>query len=196
MALAVKMTLFLTQYFSPFQCFFPQNVISNIKTPLFLLNAAYDSLAGKDFHLYQCQILSLIFLSFVFHFLSFYLFKIFFLWRTWIVKEKEKTAATAVPPISCFFSFLFIFMENSMVLQCLVGTLLMFSVLVNLKKGKEKKTRKIKGKDLKRKGKKKIWVKLKMSVVALRLSIAVACLVRCHHPYDSSNEPKKLKTRG
>lgn len=83
-----------------------------------------------------------------------------------------------------------------MVLQCLVGTLLMFSVLVNLKKGKEKKTRKIKGKDLKRKGKKKIGVKLKMSVVALRLSIAVACLVRCHHPYDSSNEPKKLKTRG
>ncbi|KAJ9681616.1 hypothetical protein PVL29_017830 [Vitis rotundifolia] len=27
----------------PTSCFFPQNVISNIKTPLFLLNAAYDS---------------------------------------------------------------------------------------------------------------------------------------------------------
>jgi hypothetical protein len=28
---------------SLFQCFFPQNLIANIKTPLFLLNAAYDA---------------------------------------------------------------------------------------------------------------------------------------------------------
>ena len=26
----------------PMQCFFPQNVIDGIKTPIFLLNAAYD----------------------------------------------------------------------------------------------------------------------------------------------------------
>ena len=26
-----------------FQCFFPQNLIDNVKTPLFILNAAYDS---------------------------------------------------------------------------------------------------------------------------------------------------------
>lgn len=29
--------------FHPFQCFFPENLIANIKTPLFILNAAYDS---------------------------------------------------------------------------------------------------------------------------------------------------------
>ncbi|KAJ8556384.1 hypothetical protein K7X08_029775 [Anisodus acutangulus] len=32
-----------TKQHDPTSCFFPQNVIGNIKTPLFLLNAAYDS---------------------------------------------------------------------------------------------------------------------------------------------------------
>ncbi|OVA13502.1 Pectinacetylesterase [Macleaya cordata] len=32
-----------TDHMDPTSCFFPQNLIDNIKTPLFLLNAAYDS---------------------------------------------------------------------------------------------------------------------------------------------------------
>ncbi|CAM8942603.1 unnamed protein product [Rhodiola kirilowii] len=32
-----------TDHLDPVSCFFPQNVISDIKTPMFLLNAAYDS---------------------------------------------------------------------------------------------------------------------------------------------------------
>lgn len=32
-----------TNHLDPTSCFFPQNLIANIKTPLFLLNAAYDS---------------------------------------------------------------------------------------------------------------------------------------------------------
>ncbi|KAL3515843.1 hypothetical protein ACH5RR_022745 [Cinchona calisaya] len=32
-----------TNYLDPTSCFFPQNLIANIKTPLFILNAAYDS---------------------------------------------------------------------------------------------------------------------------------------------------------
>ncbi|CAH9141067.1 unnamed protein product [Cuscuta epithymum] len=32
-----------TYHFDPTSCFFPQNLIGNIKTPLFILNAAYDS---------------------------------------------------------------------------------------------------------------------------------------------------------
>lgn len=32
-----------TNYRTPTLCFFPQNIIGNIKTPLFILNAAYDS---------------------------------------------------------------------------------------------------------------------------------------------------------
>ncbi|KAA8545326.1 hypothetical protein F0562_020110 [Nyssa sinensis] len=32
-----------TSHLDPTSCFFPQNLIANIKTPLFLLNAAYDS---------------------------------------------------------------------------------------------------------------------------------------------------------
>lgn len=31
------------------QCFFPQNLIANIKTPLFLLNAAYDAWQVRGF---------------------------------------------------------------------------------------------------------------------------------------------------
>lgn len=29
--------------FFPYQCFFPQNLIANVDTPMFILNAAYDS---------------------------------------------------------------------------------------------------------------------------------------------------------
>ncbi|GMG99818.1 hypothetical protein Nepgr_001658 [Nepenthes gracilis] len=32
-----------TNHLDPTSCFFPQNIIANVKTPLFLLNAAYDS---------------------------------------------------------------------------------------------------------------------------------------------------------
>ncbi|KAI8555319.1 hypothetical protein RHMOL_Rhmol05G0165500 [Rhododendron molle] len=32
-----------TNYLDPTSCFFPENLIANIKTPLFILNAAYDS---------------------------------------------------------------------------------------------------------------------------------------------------------
>ncbi|XP_027108079.1 pectin acetylesterase 12 [Coffea arabica] len=32
-----------TRYRDPTSCFFPQNLIDNVKTPLFILNAAYDS---------------------------------------------------------------------------------------------------------------------------------------------------------
>ncbi|KAF8401199.1 hypothetical protein HHK36_012130 [Tetracentron sinense] len=32
-----------TNHLDPTSCFFPQNLIANVKTPLFLLNAAYDS---------------------------------------------------------------------------------------------------------------------------------------------------------
>ncbi|KAJ9180399.1 hypothetical protein P3X46_008648 [Hevea brasiliensis] len=32
-----------TNHLDPTSCFFPQNIISNVKTPLFILNAAYDS---------------------------------------------------------------------------------------------------------------------------------------------------------
>lgn len=32
-----------TSHLDPTSCFFPQNIIANIKTPLFILNAAYDS---------------------------------------------------------------------------------------------------------------------------------------------------------
>lgn len=33
----------MTVSFMPFQCFFPQNLIASVRTPLFLLNTAYDS---------------------------------------------------------------------------------------------------------------------------------------------------------
>lgn len=32
-----------TNHLDPTSCFFPQNIVSNIRTPMFLLNAAYDS---------------------------------------------------------------------------------------------------------------------------------------------------------
>ncbi|XP_068317974.1 pectin acetylesterase 10 [Pyrus communis] len=34
---------FCTNHLDPTSCFFPQNLISSVKTPLFILNAAYDS---------------------------------------------------------------------------------------------------------------------------------------------------------
>lgn len=42
---AVRNTLprFCTDHLDPTSCFFPQNLIGNIKTPLFILNTAYDS---------------------------------------------------------------------------------------------------------------------------------------------------------
>ncbi|KAJ9681612.1 hypothetical protein PVL29_017830 [Vitis rotundifolia] len=42
----------------PTSCFFPQNVISNIKTPLFLLNAAYDSWQVRIFISISAKFLS------------------------------------------------------------------------------------------------------------------------------------------
>ncbi|KAF9595239.1 hypothetical protein IFM89_038093 [Coptis chinensis] len=38
-----NLPLTCTNHLDPTSCFFPQNLIANIKTPLFLLNAAYDS---------------------------------------------------------------------------------------------------------------------------------------------------------
>ncbi|KAK1277114.1 hypothetical protein QJS04_geneDACA015768 [Acorus gramineus] len=37
-----QLTLLCLLFFGPLQCFFPQNLISNIQTPTFLLNTAYD----------------------------------------------------------------------------------------------------------------------------------------------------------
>lgn len=40
---SLSLSLTLTIFLSLSQCFFPQNLIANVKTPLFLLNAAYDA---------------------------------------------------------------------------------------------------------------------------------------------------------
>jgi len=38
------------------QCFFPQNIINDLKTPMFILNAAYDVIQ-VSFNLYGANIL-------------------------------------------------------------------------------------------------------------------------------------------
>ncbi|KAK4768394.1 hypothetical protein SAY87_003535 [Trapa incisa] len=43
-----------TREHDPISCFFPQNLIAGIKTPLFILNAAYDS-CSSDFNMNQIQ---------------------------------------------------------------------------------------------------------------------------------------------
>jgi len=45
--LVIFFTLFL--YFI-FQCYFPQHLIASVRTPLFLLNAAYDTWQVSSFH--------------------------------------------------------------------------------------------------------------------------------------------------
>jgi hypothetical protein len=36
------------------QCFFPQNVIDGVNTPIFLLNAAYDAWQVHIYYMHTC----------------------------------------------------------------------------------------------------------------------------------------------
>ena len=43
LSFTIKLTSLFCPFFFPYQCFFPQNLVANIQTPLFILNTAYDS---------------------------------------------------------------------------------------------------------------------------------------------------------